>query len=574
MKKMFKELSRFKLQIVLLIITVLLSTLANLSLPMYLSEIINKAVPTGDVRTVLSIGAKMILLAFIGIFCSIISSYISAKVSSSLGKNIRHRIFVKVESLSQAEMDKFTASSLITRTTNDVTHIQTFFSFLLRIALMAPLMFVGGVFMSLAKSPQMSMILLVSMPILLFFVYIVGKKVMPISVIMQEKLDNINLIVREKLTGIRVARTFSTEIFEEERFEKVNEEFMKNATAMYSTMVVAMPGMNLILYGTTLALVFYGGNLIVKGSPVPVGDIIAVVQYVTQILISVLMLSMIFMIYPRTATSAKRISEVLETEPSISGVSSESQNFNQEGCIEFKNVSFTFPNANSPAIKNISFCSKAGEVTAIIGSTGSGKSTLINLIPRFYDTQCGEILIDGVNIKDLGLDNLRKKIGLVPQKAFLFKGTVKQNVEYGKNISEEDTVRALKIAQAYDFVMEKEGGIYAEITQGATNVSGGQKQRLAIARAVAKRPEIYIFDDSFSALDYKTDVSLRRELLKETKNSTVILVAQRVSTIKNADKIIVLENGEIVGVGKHDELQKNCEVYREIVYSQLGKDGE
>lgn len=572
MKEMLKELMHYKARILMIFALVIGSVLANLALPMYLSEVINMAIPQKDMGAVFASGAKMLFFVVIGISCSIAMGYFAAHVSVGIGRTLRAKVFRKVQSFSQIEFDQISTSSLITRTNNDVVQVQTFINILLRISLMAPIMAVGGIVMALAKSVTMSMILLLAMPVLLIFIFTTARKIMPLSTQMQERLDEINLVIREKLTGIRVARTFGTELYEEERFEKVNRSFMENSIRLGNIMATMMPGLNLVLSGTTIALLAFGGDRIIKGTSLPIGDVIAVVQYVAQIMISVLMLSMVFLVYPRAAVSAKRINEVLNTDPKIQDPKSASMP-DSKGHIAFRDVSFTFPNAKAPALQGLSFESKPGEVTAIIGSTGCGKSTLVNLIPRFYDVDRGEILIDGVNVKNMELNFLRNKIGIVPQKAFLFKGTIAENVGYGNGeLSEEELKDALRIAQSLDFVMEKEGGLSAAVTQGATNLSGGQKQRLAIARAIARKPEIYIFDDSFSALDFKTDAALRRALLEEAKDATVILVAQRVSTIKNADRIIVLEGGQMVGSGKHDELLRDCEVYREIVYSQLSRE--
>ena len=574
MKKMFQELLRFKWAILLILITIVGSVVANLALPMYLSDVINTAIPSGDMIGIVSIGGTMLLFVLLGIICSVATGFLSSIVSVGVGKNLRSKVFRKVQYFSQAEFDNFSTSSLITRTNNDVIQVQNFMNMLLRVCLMAPIMCVGGIIMALAKSTSMSMILLISMPIMILFVLLIGKIVMPLSIKMQTKLDEINLVTREKLTGIRVARAFGTENFEENRFDKVNKDFMKNAMKMNTTMGIMMPGLSLILYATMVALIAFGGYQIINmTSAIPIGDVIAVIQYVMQIMISVMMLSMILVMYPRAAVSAKRINEVLDTASIIATNENATQETAQKGYVSFRNVTFTFPNAISPVLENISFDSAPGEVTAIIGSTGSGKSTLVNLIPRFYDVQQGEVLVNGVNVKDMDLEVLRGKIGLVPQKAFLFKGTIAENVGYGnENSTEEDVEHAIKIAQSYDFVMDKDGGFEAPISQGGTNVSGGQRQRLAIARAIARKPEIYIFDDSFSALDFKTDAALRKALLEEAKDATVILVAQRVSTIMNADRILVLEDGKCVGLGKHDQLLESCEVYKQIVYSQLSKE--
>ena len=571
MKKMYKELFLFKWALLLLILTVIGSVAANLALPMYLSEVINTAIPAGDKVRIVSIGGTMLLFVLLGVLCSVGTGFFASLASVGFGRNVRSRIFRKVQYYSQTEFDGFSTSSLITRTNNDVVQVQTFMNMLLKVCLMAPIMCIGGVVLALAKSVTMSMILIVSLPVMIAFVLIIARLASPLSRKMQEKLDEINLVTREKLTGIRVARAFGTEQFEEERFNRVNDEFMINTVRMNSVMGIMIPGLSLILYATMVALIAFGGYQIINiHTAIPIGDIIAVIQYVMQIMMSVMMLSMIFVMYPRAAVSAGRINEVLDTVPVVADCDGAVTETGIKGYVSFRDVTFTFPNAEAPALEHISFDSSPGEVTAVIGSTGSGKSTLINLIPRFYDEQEGEILVDGVNVKEMSLETLRGKIGLVPQKAFLFRGTIAENVGYGQDEPNQANVEhAVMTAQSYDFVTAKEGGFDAPISQGGANVSGGQRQRLAIARAIARKPEIYIFDDSFSALDYKTDAALRKALLSEAKEATVILVAQRVSTIKNADRILVLEDGRCVGQGRHEELMKSCEVYREIVYSQL-----
>ncbi|MFR9153395.1 MAG: ABC transporter ATP-binding protein [Hungatella sp.] len=571
MKKMYKELFLFKWALLLLILTVIGSVAANLALPMYLSEVINTAIPAGDKVRIVSIGGTMLLFVLLGVLCSVGTGFFASLASVGFGRNVRSRIFRKVQYYSQTEFDGFSTSSLITRTNNDVVQVQTFMNMLLKVCLMAPVMCIGGVVLALAKSVTMSMILIVSLPVMIAFVLIIARLASPLSRKMQEKLDEINLVTREKLTGIRVARAFGTEQFEEERFNRVNDEFMVNTVRMNSVMGIMIPGLSLILYATMVALIAFGGYQIINiHTAIPIGDIIAVIQYVMQIMMSVMMLSMIFVMYPRAAVSAGRINEVLDTVPVVADCDGAVTETGIKGYVSFRDVTFTFPNAEAPALEHISFDSSPGEVTAMIGSTGSGKSTLINLIPRFYDVQEGAILVDGVNVKEMSLETLRGKIGLVPQKAFLFRGTIAENVGYGQEEPNQANVEhAVMTAQSYDFVTAKEGGFDAPISQGGANVSGGQRQRLAIARAIARKPEIYIFDDSFSALDYKTDAALRKALLSEAKEATVILVAQRVSTIKNADRILVLEDGRCVGQGRHEELMKSCEVYREIVYSQL-----
>lgn len=574
MNKVFKELFKFKLELFLLLITVIVSVIANLALPLLLADVINISIPNNDMYSIVKIGGNMLIFVLLGIVATVATGFFASIISVGLGKNLRSSVFKKVQFFSQTEFDDFSTSSLITRTNNDVLQVQNYINTLLKFAIMAPIMCVGGILLALEKSSSMSMILLISMPVMVVFILIVAKLATPLSIKMQAKLDDINLVTREKLTGIRVARAFGSEDFEEERFNKANTAYMKNAIKMNTTMGIIMPGLSFILYMTITALIAFSGYEIVNlNTNIPIGDMVAVVQYVMQIMMSVMMLSIVFALYPRAAVSAGRMKEVIETSLVIVDKENPVKETTLKGYISFKDVSFTFPNAKAPSLENITFDSGPGEVTAIIGSTGCGKSTLINLIPRFYDIQQGEILIDGVSIKDLDIKVLRSKIGLVPQKAFLFKGTIAENVSYGMEQASEDEIEhAIKIAQSYDFVMAKDGGFEAQIAQGGTNVSGGQRQRLAIARAITRKPEIYIFDDSFSALDFKTDIALRKALLQEAKEATVILVAQRVSTIMNADRIIVLENGQTVGIGKHEDLLRTCSVYQEIVYSQLNKE--
>ena len=574
MNKVFKELFKFKLELFLLLITVIVSVIANLALPLLLADVINISIPNNDMYSIVKIGGNMLIFVLLGIVATVATGFFASIISVGLGKNLRSSVFKKVQFFSQTEFDDFSTSSLITRTNNDVLQVQNYINTLLKFAIMAPIMCVGGILLALEKSSSMSMILLISMPVMVVFILIVAKLATPLSIKMQAKLDDINLVTREKLTGIRVARAFGSEDFEEERFNKANTAYMKNAIKMNTSMGIIMPGLSFILYMTITALIAFSGYEIVNlNTNIPIGDMVAVVQYVMQIMMSVMMLSIVFALYPRAAVSAGRMKEVIETSLVIVDKENPVKETTLKGYISFKDVSFTFPNAKAPSLENITFDSGPGEVTAIIGSTGCGKSTLINLIPRFYDIQQGEILIDGVSIKDLDIKVLRSKIGLVPQKAFLFKGTIAENVSYGMEQASEDEIEhAIKIAQSYDFVMAKDGGFEAQIAQGGTNVSGGQRQRLAIARAITRKPEIYIFDDSFSALDFKTDIALRKALLQEAKEATVILVAQRVSTIMNADRIIVLENGQTVGIGKHEDLLRTCSVYQEIVYSQLNKE--
>lgn len=571
MKKMLRELLSFKKEVFLLAVSVIVASASNLTLPMLLSKVINFAIPARDMNAVFRFGGIMLFFILTAAASGIVTGYFSSIISVGIGRNLRSRVFQKVQYFSQTEFDRFSTSSLITRTNNDVVQIQNFLNMFLRISLLAPILAIGGIVLAFQKNASMSLILLVSMPVMVFGVVAIGKKAIPLSKEMQRELDRINLVIREKLTGVRVARTFGMEEFEEKRFEEVNTAFMNVAIRMNTVAALMMPLLNLVLFGTTVTLLAYGGFQITRGNLLRIGDIIAVIQYVSQIMLSVILMSVLFVIYPRAAVSFQRIDEVLMREPEIrSGAKTTSE---LRATVEFKNVTFSFPHADIPALKNISFRTAPGEVTAIIGSTGSGKSTLVQLIPRFYDADSGEILINGIPIREWDLPSLRRRIGYVPQKAYLFQGTVAENVGYGLTNSDKAAMEhALQISRSRDFVSEREGGLSAEVSQGGANFSGGQRQRLSIARAVARQPEFYIFDDSFSALDFKTDAALRKALFAETGDATVLIVAQRVGTIRNADRILVLEHGNCVGEGTHEELMKNCEVYREIVYSQLSKE--
>lgn len=576
MKKIFRELAKFKGAIVLIAVTVLIGVLGNLGLPAYLSNIINEGIPAADMSFIVKTGGQMLILVVIAGLANAATGFFSARASMGLGRNLRNQVFHKIQYFSQAEFDHFSTSSLITRTNNDITQVQNFINMFLRVILMAPVMCVGGILMAYMKSPSMSMVLLVSMPVMLAGILLIARKALPLSTAMQEKIDRINLVMREKLTGIRVIRAFGTNDYETERFRKVNEDYMKNSMRMQRLMGLLVPVLSLVLYGTTIGLLVLGGVQITNGSgQLPVGDIIAVIQYVMQIMMSVMMLAMVFVMYPRASVSAKRINEVLETEATIRDKEQSRDGSGQKGYLTFQNVTFSYPGAEEPAIRGISFEAKPGETTAIIGSTGSGKSSLLNLIPRFYDVQEGAVLVDGIDVRDYAQEALRQKIGYVPQKAFLFKGTIDSNIRFGSDTATEDGVEeAATVAQAIDFIRAKEEGFDSPIAQGGTNVSGGQRQRLSISRAVVRKPEIYLFDDSFSALDFKTDAALRKALSSETKEATVLIVAQRVSTIMGADRILVLEDGECVGMGTHDELLKTCAVYQEIVHSQMKGEGE
>ena len=569
MKEVFRKLWNFKLYLFIVILSIGGNVICNLSLPNYLSTIIDDGIVNSDMKMILEIGSYMLILTIIAMVSSIITSYFASRISMGIGRILRSEVFSKVQAFSEEEFDHFSTASLITRTNNDMTQIQNFLIMFLRIVIMAPVMCIGGIVMAILKSPVISCILFVSIPLLAILVGVVSKKTIPLSVKLQKRVDRINLVMREKLTGIRVMRAFGTEDYEAKRFEKANDELMADSLRMYLIIAVLEPLIMFILNFTIFGVLFIGRNLVADGN-IMTGDIIAVVQYIMQIMMAVTMISVVFVMYPRASASAERINEILKTEPIIKDIKNPKNNTSMRGYLSFKNVTFSFKGADEPAVKNISFEAKPGETTAIIGSTGSGKTALINLIPRLYDVSEGEVLVDGINVKEYDHEVLRAKIGYVPQKALLFKGSINDNIKFGDEDADDDRViKALKISQSYDFVMKKEDKLLSDISQGGSNVSGGQRQRLSIARAIVRKPEIYIFDDSFSALDFKTEAALRNALSKELENSTVIVVAQRVSTIMNADRIIVLENGEAVGIGKHHELIKNCPIYKEIVDSQI-----
>lgn len=574
MKCVFKELGRFKRDLFIIVLTVIGTTLCTLGLPSLMTVLIDRAIPEGNKLLVFEIFGIMLLLVAAGIVCGVITSHTSAKVSMGVGRNLRSKIFTKVQYFSQTEIDRFSASSLITRTNNDINQVQNFLNQCLRIAIQAPVMCICGIILAISSSPSLSGVLVVSIPLMAIVLTIIGKIAIPVSQSIQKKIDRINLVMREKLTGVRVIRAFGTAEFESKKFDEINKDYSKSNMKLQRTTNSVLPLLTIIISFTAAMVMLMAANQYVnKGVDYTVGEVMAIIQYIMQIMMAVIMLTLVFLLLPRAATSAARAQEVLETEPVIENKPETKNNTAQQGYLTFKNVSFTYPGADVPAIKGLSFEAKPGETTAIIGGTGMGKSTIVNLIPRLYDVTEGQVLVDGVDVRDYDTEVLRKKIGFVPQKAVLFSGTIDSNIAFGDENADEDRIEeAVKIAQSYDFIMKKEEGFDSPISQGGTNVSGGQRQRLAIARAVVRKPEIYVFDDSFSALDFKTDKALRDALKKETDNATVVIVAQRISTIMDADRIIVVEKGEVVGMGTHDELLTSCEVYQEIVNSQMSKE--
>ncbi len=532
-------------------------------------------IDTGNLQTkyILTTGAKMIGITVLSMIAAISVGFLASRVGASLGRTLRSKTFEKVMRFSSKEMTEFSTASLITRSTNDIQQIQQMTVMMLRMVFFAPFMALGGIYKVLNTNTSMTWIIGVAVLGVLVIVGILFSTVMPKFKILQNLVDKLNLVTREVLTGLPVIRAFSTERFEEKRFDGVNKDLTKVNMFVNRMMSCMMPAMMLVMNAISVLIVWVGAKNIDTGA-MQVGDMMAFIQYTMQIVMSFLMISMISVMLPRAAVSANRINEVLEKDIVIKDdKNTKSFDKNKKGLVEFKNVSFKYPDADEEILHDINFTAKSGETTAFIGSTGSGKSTLINLIPRFHDVTEGEIKVDGVDIRNVSLHDLREIIGYVPQKGILFSGTIDSNLRYGKkDASEEEIKKAAEIAQSIEFINEKEDKFNSEISQGGSNVSGGQKQRLSIARAIAKDPEIFIFDDSFSALDFKTDAKLRKALKTETKDSTVLIVAQRISTIIDADQIVVLDEGRIVGIGTHKELLKNCEIYKEIALSQLSKE--
>lgn len=579
MVKLFRFLKPFRWGVVLIMALVLLQSLSELYLPTLMSDIVDNGVIKGNHPYIWRIGGFMLLVTLGGALFSVAASYFSSRVSSGFGRNVRNKLFSHVESFSLQEFDKVGTASLITRTTNDVNQVQQVLMMMMRLMVMAPMMCIGGLIMALSKDAKLTLVLAVAIPVLALTIFLISSRGIPLFRQIQKKLDKLNLVLRENLTGIRVIRSFNRLEYEKRRFREANGDLTNTSIRVNQIMAFLMPAMMLIMNFAQIAIIWFGGLRISHGD-MEVGDLMAFLQYAMQIMFSLLMLSMMFVMVPRASASAVRINEVLGLEPVIrdTGASasrpSDARRAEAKGVVvEFDNVTFSYPGAEQPAVRNLSFRAMPGEVTAIIGGTGSGKSTIVNLIPRFYDIDSGSIRIDGVDVRQYSHEELRSKIGLVPQKAVLFTGTIEDNIRYGKeDATEEEIRRAADIAQASEFIDQMPDGFRSVIAQGGTNVSGGQKQRLSISRALVRRPEIYLFDDSFSALDYKTDAKLRAALRSETTNASVIIVAQRVSTIMDADRIIVLDEGSIEGIGTHKELMATCEVYREIVSSQLSEE--
>ncbi|ASZ08104.1 MULTISPECIES: multidrug efflux ABC transporter subunit EfrA [Enterococcus] len=573
MKLMWHYTMRYKKFLLLNFICVFGFILIELGLPTILARMIDFGILQDDFDYVKQQGIVMIVITVIGIILNILLGYFGSRITTNIVADIRDDLFEKIQSYSHQEYENLGVSSLITRTTNDAYQIMLFLQNILRIGFMTPMMFAVSLYMVVRTSAILGLYVVGALPFLLLAVIAIAKVSEPLSKKQQKNLDKINSILRENLSGLRVIRAFVNEKFEEKRFGEVNENYASSSKSLFRLMAVAQPGFY-FLFNIVMVLIIWSGTLQIDAGSLKVGDLIAFIEYIFHALFSFMLFASVFMMYPRAAVSASRIQEALDAQPEISENPEGVSETKTKGFVEFKNVTFAYPgHAQEPVIRNVSFTASPGETVAFIGSTGSGKSTLIQLIPRFYDVSEGEVLIDGVDVRDYRLSTLRDKIGFIPQKALLFTGTIAENLRYGKeDATDEEMKEAADIAQATDFISRKPDGFNEHLSEGGANFSGGQKQRLAIARAIIRRPEIYIFDDSFSALDYQTDAKLRARLKKETTESTVLIVAQRVGTIMHADKIVVLNEGEVVGMGTHRELLENCPIYYDIAASQLSKE--
>ena len=573
MKHILRIFSNYWLMFIVLVGFTYAMVMANLWLPDKMSEIVNNGIIKQDMPAIWHNGLAMILVTAAGGLCSIIIGFLASRIATGMAQKLRMELFERVESFALADFNKFSTASLITRSTNDIQQIQMTSILLLRLALMAPIMAIGGLQKAIHNAPNLSWIIALAVSVLLVVIAVLFVVAVPRFKKLQTLVDKLNLVTRENLVGLKVIRAFHNEKIEQKKFQQANAELNKMNLFVNRLMMLLDPIMTLVMNFSSVAIVWFGAHLISSGN-LQIGNMMAFLEYAMQVIISFLLLSMVFIMVPRAAVSVKRVGEVLDTLPSIVDPQSPQQlPDDATGKIEFKDVTFTYPDADLPVLSSINFTAEPGQTTAFIGSTGSGKSTLINLIPRFYDVSAGQILLDGVDIRQLKLEDLYDQIGYVPQKGVLFSGTIASNIKYGNAKASQKLVeKSAKIAQATEFVSELKNGYKNEIAQGGSNVSGGQRQRLSIARAIAVEPNVYIFDDSFSALDFKTDAKLRLALAKETKHKTVLIVGQRINTIMNADKIIVLDEGKIVGQGTHQELMKNCEVYQEIAASQLSED--
>lgn len=534
-----------------------------------MARIVDKGIVNGDIPYIWNVGGMMLLVAAIGVVCAIAANYFAVKVATSFGRDLRKEVFSKVTNFSIQEFDQIGTSSFITRTTNDIQQVQQFVSMGLRMMVISPLMFIGGIVMAISQDTKLSMIFLFIVPLIVTVIYFITKKGMPLFQTLQQKLDQLSLILRESLTGIRVVRAFGRMDDETNRFDAASQD-MRNTAIKVNRIVTSLMPIMMLIFNLSIVAILLFGSIRIDNEQMQVGSLMAFIQYAMQIMFSFVMFTVIFVMIPRATVSAKRINEILQLTPTITDKEKTATIEDSIQSMSFSNVTFYYPGAEKPALSNLSFTAKRGETTAIIGGTGDGKTTLLQLIPRFYDASEGDVLINGINVKELSQQTLRQKIGYVPQKAILFTGTIAENIRYGKETaSEEEVKHAADIAQATPFIEKMADGFHSIVEQGGKNLSGGQKQRLSIARAIVRKPDIYLFDDSFSALDYKTDALLRQALKTEINDAITIVVAQRVSTVKDADQIIVLQKGNIVGIGTHEQLRQTNDVYQEIVSSQV-----
>ncbi|EAW7172101.1 ABC transporter ATP-binding protein [Listeria monocytogenes] len=571
MMKLMKRLKPYWLSITAVLVLTFGQVIGQLYLPTLMSNIIDKGVVTGDTDYIWSTGMQMLLISFASVILSVIVVYLASRISMGFGKDLRDKIFTKVEDFSLQEFDKVGTSSLITRTTNDVVQIQNVLYMMMRLMVMAPIMLLGGIIMAVGRDAKLSLIFVVVLPLLLLLVVILGGKAMPMFKSLQKKMDKLNRVIREGLTGIRVVRSFNRNEDELEKFEEANADYATTAIKVNRLLSLMSPLMMLLMNLTSIAIVWIGSIFIGNGD-MQVGDLMAFIQYAMQIMMSFMMLSAVFIMIPRAGASAECINEVLDMNAEILNPENPKTS-TPPAKLSFENVTFRYEGAEKPVIEDITFEANAGETVAIIGSTGAGKSTLINMIPRFYDVESGVVKINGIDVREMDQSSLRQKIGLVPQKAVLFTGTIASNMRYGKeDATDKEIWAALRTAQAENFVSKLANGLGSRVEQGGNNFSGGQKQRLSIARSLIRKPEIYIFDDSFSALDFKTDAKLREALKAETTEAVTLIVAQRITSVVNSDQIIVMNEGKIAGIGTHEELKESNQIYQEIMRSQLSEE--
>lgn len=572
MVQVLKQLKTYKWLVLGTFLLIFIQAMTDLFLPTLMGDIVDNGVVKGNVSYIWEIGALMLGVAAAGMLASIAASYLSSKAAMGLGRDLRRQMFVHAEQFSLQEFDQIGTASMITRNTNDINQIQQVTMMMLRMVTMAPLMFAGGLIMAVSKDAKLSLVILAIVPFLAGAIILILKKGVPLFKAVQKRLDRLNLVMRENLTGIRVIRAFNKETYEKARLQRANADLTDVSIRVNKLMAFMMPLMMLIM-NLTIILVIWFGSIRIDAGSMQIGDLMAFIQYVMQIMFALVMASMMFVVIPRASVSARRVNEVMQLMPVIHDPADIGKK-TERGTLAFDHVTFSYPGAEEPVLCDISFSQGPGEVTAIIGGTGSGKSTLMQLIPRFYEVSEGAVRVNGVDVRDLPQHELRASIGYVPQKALLFSGTIAENIRFGKeNATLEEIKEAAEIAQAAEFIEKMPDGYDTKLEQGGKNVSGGQKQRLSIARAIVRRPDVYLFDDSFSALDYKTDAQLRKALKEVTGDAAVLIVAQRVNTVQHADRIIVLDKGRIAGIGTHEELLKNNAVYQEIVRSQIGEEG-